>query len=113
MKSLHTMQSQVIQLLLVILLLCGSATFAIAQDATNKRGFQPGGSYAMGDLETINTTNGNLMLHFPLASLPVGRGGLSASINLIYNSKLYDSETQYFADYNHGCHGGSESSPCH
>ena len=38
---------------------------ALAQDASNKRGFQPGNSFAIGDFETINTTNGNLMLRFP------------------------------------------------
>ena len=60
---------------------------ALAQDASNKRGFQPGNSFAIGDFETINTTNGNLMLRFPLGALPAGRNGLSAGINLHYNSR--------------------------
>ena len=30
-----------------------------------------------------------MMLRFPLASLPAGRNGLSAGLNLYYNSKLY------------------------
>jgi len=75
----------------------------MAQDASNKRGFQPGNSFAIGDFETINTTNGNWMLKFPLGSLPGGRNGLSAGINLFYNSKLYDSETQWFVDPNDSC----------
>jgi hypothetical protein len=75
----------------------------MAQDASNKRGFQLGNSFAIGDFETINTTNGNLMLKFPLGSLPGGRNGLSAGINLFYNSKLYDSETQWFVDPNDSC----------
>jgi len=77
---------RIVQILLSLLLL---ASIAVAQESAPKRGFQPGNSYALGDIETINTTNGNLMIHFPLASLPVGRGGLTAGINLIYNSKLY------------------------
>ena len=54
------------------------------------RGLQPAGSYALGDIETISTKNGNLMLHIPLVSLPAGRGGSSAGIGLYYNSKLYE-----------------------
>src|SRR5688572_31503847 len=80
---------------LVILLL---TSLCMAQDGTNKRGFSPGNSFSIGDIETINTTNGNLMLRFPLTALPSGRNGLSAGLNLYYNSKLYDTETQWFAD---------------
>jgi hypothetical protein len=41
-------------------------------------------------------SNGNLMLNFPMGALPAGRNGLSASINLVYNSKQLDSTTKYF-----------------
>jgi RHS repeat-associated protein len=75
------------------------------QESAPKRGFQAGGSYALSDIESINTTNGNMMMHFPLASLPVGRGGLSAGINLIYNSKLYDSHTTWHQDHYAGKFG--------
>jgi RHS repeat-associated protein len=61
-----------------------------AQKKTPERGFRPAGSYAFSDIETISTTSGNMMLKMPLAALPPGRGGLSASLNLLYNSKLYD-----------------------
>ncbi|HEY9284576.1 MAG TPA: hypothetical protein VIP46_14060, partial [Pyrinomonadaceae bacterium] len=61
-----------------------------------QRGFAPGGSYHISDFETINTTNANLMLQVPLASLPPGRGGLSAGISLRYNSKLWDAHTGLF-----------------
>jgi hypothetical protein len=75
----------------------------LVQDGTNKRGFHPGNSYALGDFETINTTNGNLMLKFPLGGLPAGRNGLSASIYLNYHSKLLDSETKYFLKEDESC----------
>jgi hypothetical protein len=91
--------------LIIAIALAGCSTIKVlAQDsATNKRGFQPGNSYAVSDFETINMVNGNVGLRFPLATLPVGRGGLTASINLLYNSKLYDSEVAYFRDENQSC----------
>ena len=82
------------------LLICFFTSLCVAQDGSTKRGFSPGNSFSIGDIETINTTNGNLMLRFPMASLPAGRNGLSAGLNLYYNSKLYDAETQWFVDPN-------------
>jgi hypothetical protein len=73
----------------VVFLICLSATVA-AQEKSPERGFRPAGSYALSDIETISTTSGNMMVKVPLAGLPAGRGGLSASLNLLYNSKLYD-----------------------
>ncbi|MCW5968345.1 MAG: hypothetical protein KIT57_07510 [Blastocatellales bacterium] len=64
------------------------------------RGFHPAGSYSLGEVETINTVNGNLILQTPLGSLPPGRAGLSASLRLTYNGKLWDSFVNYF--YNGG-----------
>ncbi len=58
-----------------------------------QRGFYAGGSFALSDIENINMTNGNLMLNFPLANLPTGRGEVGASINLTYNSKILDARS--------------------
>lgn len=78
----------------VITVLCCSAIIVSAQSVTApQRGFFPTGSYATTGLETINPTNGNLMLNIPLPSLPAGRGGHKSGIGLIYNSKLWDSES--------------------
>ena len=45
----------------VLALTLFSATSAIAQqDQTPKRGFQAGGSYVLSDIETINTSLGQL-----------------------------------------------------
>ena len=73
----------------------------LGQGSTPERGFQPGGSYALSDIETINTNNGNLILNFALGKLAPGRGGLSGLMNLHYDSKLYDSRTQYYEDWDH------------
>ena len=57
------------------------------------RGFQPTDSYALGNIETINTTNGNLMLNIPLASLPAGRGSSPGfQLALRYNSKIWNGQ---------------------
>jgi len=58
--------------------------------AQPKRGFYPAGSYALSEIESINTTNGNVIFRIPLASLPPGRGGLSAGVGLYYNSKIWE-----------------------
>src|SRR5215213_3151167 len=76
-------------------------TFVAGQGSTPARGFQPGGSYALSDIETINTTNSNLMLNLVLGKLAPGRGGLSAQLSLHYDSKLFDSRTQYYEDWDH------------
>jgi RHS repeat-associated protein len=56
------------------------------------RGFQAANSYAAGGIDAINVTNGNVLLNIPIASLPAGRGTSPGySINLQYNSKLWDS----------------------
>jgi RHS repeat-associated protein len=83
----------------LLILLVFSA--ALGQGSTPQRGFQPGASFALSDIETINTTNGNLMLSLPLGKLPAGRGGLSGQVNLHYDSKLYDSQTQWYQDWDH------------
>ena len=60
----------------------------------------------MGDIETVSTTNGNMMIHLPLAALPAGRGGLAAKLNLIYNSKLWDSQVAWGIDNSRPCNPG-------
>ncbi len=41
------------------------------------------------------------MLNLALGKLAPGRGGLSAQLNLRYDSKLYDSHTQYYQVWEH------------
>jgi RHS repeat-associated protein len=72
----------------------------IAQDDSKPdRGFHPANSYALGDIETINTSSGNLMLNVPLGALPAGRGGHPGfKLNLSYNSKIYDTHAEIVPD---------------
>lgn len=67
--------------------------------ASPQRGFSPGSSYAISDMEAISTTGGNLIFRVPLASLPPGRGGSpGAGVSLFYNSKLWDSYLSTYSD---------------
>ncbi|HET6979059.1 MAG TPA: RHS repeat-associated core domain-containing protein [Pyrinomonadaceae bacterium] len=91
----------IIAAILIVLL----PTLASGQGSTPARGFQPGGSYALSDIESINTTNGNLMFNLALGKLAPGRGGFSGQLNLHYDSKLYDSHTQYYQDWDHPIFG--------
>ncbi len=81
---------------------------SLAQQGTPQRGTYSQGSYALSDIENINATNGNLMFHLPLGSLPAGRKGMGAGVGLYYNSKLWDSWLGYACDYNGNCESDVE-----
>jgi RHS repeat-associated protein len=84
-------------LLAMVTLILSIVPLANAQDDANpKRGFYPGGSYSVSDIETINTANGNLILTIPIASLPAGRGGQRGpGFSLTYNSKIWNVQTTH------------------
>jgi RHS repeat-associated protein len=82
--------SRVCMVVSLLTLLPLTSIVSNGQDGQRTRGFYPGASYAVSDIDTINTENGNLMLSIPTASLPPGRGGLSAGIGLFYDSKIFD-----------------------
>ena len=72
-------------------LLPASAALVRAQSVESpERGFHPSGSYALSKLEAISMSGGNLSMQIPVGGLPSGRGGLSAGLSLIYNSKVWD-----------------------
>jgi RHS repeat-associated protein len=56
------------------------------------RGFQPGHSYALSDIESIDAAYGSVSLHIPLAQLPAGPAGFSAGLTLAYSSKHWELE---------------------
>src|ERR1044072_2095254 len=78
---------------------------AVGQGSTPARGFQPGGSYALSDIETINTTNGNLILNLTLGKLAPGRGCLSGQLIFPPDWRLYASRTQYYEAWEHPIFG--------
>ena len=78
------------KLTFTILITLAAIFSALAQEPD--RGFRTANSYAATGLEVVNTTNGNLLLNIPLASLPAGRGTSPGyTVFLRYDSKLFDS----------------------
>ena len=94
-----------LRIALVMMLIMSTCLIGFAQQGqvNAERGAQMGASFAVGDFETVNTTNGNLMLNFPVGRLPAGRGEVSTGLSLFYNSKLYDKRVEKIQDYRYPC----------
>ena len=70
-------------------LLC--AAIAIAdQNPSIARGFSPEGVYHFGDVDSVNTMNGNLVISIPLGGKYRAGDGLGYSLTLTYNSNFWD-----------------------
>ena len=70
-------------------------------------GVLPTGSYSLNELETIDNVNGSLFFRVPMASLPPGRAGQTASLPLLYNSNLYNIDQVYsYTDCDGNSSGG-------
>ncbi|HEX8195913.1 MAG TPA: RHS repeat-associated core domain-containing protein [Pyrinomonadaceae bacterium] len=96
MRPALNRKSRPFRSLIAASLLAATLLMGVAQAQTvtsPERGYKPGNSYAISDIETIEQQGGNLMLNVPLGSLPAGRGGISAGISLHYNSKIWDSQS--------------------
>lgn len=89
---------RVISFLCLMLIFTASTATGQTQDQDPKTGTYAGASFASSQIESVNITNGNLMVNLPLVSLPPGRNGLSAGVRLTYNSKLWTTETEQFPD---------------
>jgi YD repeat-containing protein len=63
-----------------------------------QRGVYPNGSYTFDKLEAINKLNGILTYSIPITSLPLGRGGMTVPINLVYSSALSDTRSYVAAN---------------
>ncbi len=82
-----------------------SAGPAAAQDlgsdppnASSNRGQTATGSYSLDRMESVNAINGNMSLTIPAGRLPPGPGGFYASVNLVYNSTIFDIQTMIPSD---------------
>lgn len=77
-----------------------------AQDHPNhQRGFRADKVYQLGNVDSINVFNGNLVLTLPIGgSYPVG-GGLAFSLALTYNTQLWD--------FDYRCDQGDPGSRCY
>ncbi|HPW56979.1 MAG TPA: hypothetical protein PLP31_14705, partial [Thermoanaerobaculaceae bacterium] len=83
--------AQVVALVLVALASVASLA-AEAHDAPLERGFAADRVFALGDIDHVDLSSGNVVLTIPLGiSYPVN-GGFSYSMKLIYNSSVWDFE---------------------
>jgi RHS repeat-associated protein len=73
---------------IAVLLCCGP--LAADPFPTQERGFQAEKAFHLGDFDTVNLFNGNLVLTLPIGgTYPVG-GNLSYGLTLVYNSNVWD-----------------------
>ena len=86
----HSFSKTLIPALLLIIQLSATANSQTTAQRPD-RGFMPGASYSVSDVENISLTNGNVNLTIPLASLPPIAGGkLKLTLNAVYNSKQWN-----------------------
>lgn len=94
MKSENISKRMALRIITIIIgiFLTGQIFPTQAQSTTTapERGVSSNKSYSISDIETIGLYSGNLMFNVPLGALPAGRGGMSAGINLRYDSKIWD-----------------------
>ena len=78
-------------LLLLPLLLSALAAPLAADDHPNtERGFAAEKAFSVGEVDSVNVYNGNLVLTVPIGgTYPVG-GALGYGLTLVYNSKAWD-----------------------
>jgi hypothetical protein len=64
------------------------AISCFAQTAPNlDQGFKPYGSYQGGNIDSVSLSNGNVILHGPVASFPQRGGKLQLNFIFTYNNK--------------------------
>ncbi len=62
-----------------------------------EKGISVGKAYQLGDIESVNLSNGGLTLRIQLARLPAGPAG-SAGVTLVYNSKYWEDAPSVFSN---------------
>lgn len=77
----------------LLIALLHSNTFS--QGTVPNRSVQNFTPVVVDNFETIGLQNGSVMLNYPLAVLPPGRGGLNSAITLSYNSKPWNTVMFY------------------
>ncbi|MCZ2076640.1 MAG: hypothetical protein LC130_16795, partial [Bryobacterales bacterium] len=85
----------------VALLAAMTGTPAAAQNGvltdppnTSSGGATAAASYTPGNIEAVNAVNGSMTLSIPAAHLPPGPAGFGAGVSLVYNSAIFDAETE-------------------
>src|SRR5258708_9505061 len=69
-----------------------AASVSAQQFPSLERGFAPNKYFSFGDIDSINTFNGNLSLQIPIGPAYPVNGGFAYRLSLVYNSKVWDYE---------------------
>ncbi len=83
---------------LLVLLVFTSFSIAQEQDPPLERGFSPDKAYAMGDLDSIDLSSGNLSIVIPVGSIYPVNGGLSYGFSLKYSSQVWNLSSENYGD---------------
>src|SRR5437870_13305886 len=76
----------------LLLLLSTIGAFAAEVEPKDEKGFTPDRAYHIGDIDSVNVFNGNLVITLPVGSTyPVG-GKFSYGMTLSYNSSVWKKE---------------------
>lgn len=82
------------RLCLALLVALSLASSALAQQSPNKdNGFSPVRAFHVGDIDSINALNGNLVIAIPIGQEYKAGAGLSYRLTLVYNSNLWEYES--------------------
>lgn len=102
-KHIRELSGHLAWLLAICLLILTFTIPLFAQEGESGVGSKLGSSYSIGEFDTVNMTNGNLMMKFPLGQLPQGRGQASAGMFLYYNSKIFRTRSTRYIDTRYAC----------
>jgi len=75
-------------------LIAASLSWGQMPDIPDK-GFRPFGSYQLSDIDSVNLTNGNLILHIPIVSYPQRGNVPPLSLSLRYNNPRWSVKFRY------------------
>lgn len=85
---------------LALLLLVGFTQVSVCQDA-NAKGVPAYGSYEQGQIDTVNLSNGNVLVDIPLTSIPQ-RGRLKLEPHVYLNNKLWTTYVYFDGQHDRG-----------
>jgi RHS repeat-associated protein len=85
----------------LLILVAASLSWGQMPDIPDK-GFRPFGSYQLSDIDAVNLTNGNLIVHIPIVSYPQRGDVPPLSLSVRFNNPRWSVKFQYNGQTNDG-----------
>jgi len=85
----------------LLILVAASLSWGQTPDIPDK-GFRPFGSYQLSDIDAVNLTNGNLIVHIPIVSYPQRGDVPPLSLSLRFNNPRWSVKFKYNGQTNDG-----------